>query len=182
MELPASVQWIGSKAFRMTAITTMVIPDRVASIGYMAFNSCASLTSVTIGESVDSIATYAFGGCPNLNRVVCKALTPPKLAADNCFDADTYASATLLVPRSALDAYRNAPYWSLFEHIEAIDPAIAGDVNGDGELNIADVNEIISAILFGEGAPAAYDVNGDGEVNIADVCSVINLILTAGNS
>ena len=182
VELPASVQWIGSKAFRMTAITTMVIPDRVATIGYMAFNSCDSLTSVTIGESVDSIATYAFGGCPNLSKVVCKALTPPKLAADNCFDADTYASATLLVPRSALDAYRNAPYWSLFEHIEAIDPAVAGDVNGDGELNIADINGIISAILSGEDAPAAYDVNGDGEVNIADVCSVINLILTASNS
>ena len=51
-----------------------------------------------------------------------------------------------------------------------------GDVNGDGEINIADVNAVISAILTGEIRTAA-DVNGDGEVNIADVNAVITLIL-----
>ena len=177
MELPASVKWIGSKAFLKTAITSIVIPDAVRYIGNMAFNGCASLADVTIGESVDSIATYAFGACPSLNRVVCKALTPPKLTIEECFDAATYASATLFVPRSALNDYRNAQYWSLFERIEAIETAIAGDVNGDGEVNIADVNVIISAILSGDDANTAFDVNSDGEVNIADVCSIINIIL-----
>ena len=177
VELPASVKWIGSKAFRKTAISSFVIPDAVTSIGYMAFNGCASLTGVTIGESVDSIATHAFGGCPGLSRVVCKALTPPKLTAENCFDAGTYASATLFVPRRALNEYRTAQFWNLFERIEAIDTAIAGDVNGDGEVNIADVNVIINAILSGKEMGGALDVNGDGEVDIADVNAVINTIL-----
>ena len=53
---------------------------------------------------------------------------------------------------------------------------LTGDVNGDGEVNIADVQSLIDAILTGAGGPA-MDVNGDGEVNIADVNAVIDVIL-----
>ena len=51
------------------------------------------------------------------------------------------------------------------------------DVNGDGEVNIADVNALIDIILSGAGGSAG-DVNGDGEVNIADINAVIDRILT----
>ncbi len=53
---------------------------------------------------------------------------------------------------------------------------VKGDVNGDGEVNIADVNAVIKVILDGESNPRA-DVNNDTEVNIADVNAVINIIL-----
>ncbi len=49
-------------------------------------------------------------------------------------------------------------------------------MNGDGEVNIADVNVLINAILTG-GADKSYDVNGDNEVNIADVNYLIDVIL-----
>ena len=55
-----------------------------------------------------------------------------------------------------------------------------GDVNGDGEVNIADVNAVIDIILGGQAdADTRYraDVNGDGEVNIADINAVIDIIL-----
>ena len=53
---------------------------------------------------------------------------------------------------------------------------VTGDVNGDGEVNIADVNAVITVIL-NNGSNTACDVNGDGEVNIADVNAVIAVIL-----
>ena len=53
---------------------------------------------------------------------------------------------------------------------------VNGDVNSDGEVNIADVNAIIDMILTGTVNPAG-DVNGDSEVNIADVNTVIDIIL-----
>ena len=53
---------------------------------------------------------------------------------------------------------------------------LKGDVNGDDEVNIADVNAIIDLILSGN-MDAKGDVNGDGEVNIADVNAVIDIIL-----
>lgn len=55
-------------------------------------------------------------------------------------------------------------------------PSIVGDVNGDGEVSIADINTIISFILSSN-LEMAGDVNGDGEVNIADINVVINIIL-----
>jgi hypothetical protein len=55
---------------------------------------------------------------------------------------------------------------------------IEGDVNGDGEVNISDVNALIDMLLTGQ-ADASGDVNGDGEVNIADVNAVIDIILQA---
>ena len=53
---------------------------------------------------------------------------------------------------------------------------VTGDVNGDGEVNIADVNAIIDMIL-NDTNDNAGDVNGDGEINIGDVNAVIGIIL-----
>ena len=52
-----------------TALTSVVIPDSVTSIGYKAFYGCTGLTSVTIGNSVASIGDEAFRGCKGLTSV-----------------------------------------------------------------------------------------------------------------
>ena len=52
-----------------------------------------------------------------------------------------------------------------------------GDVNGDHEVNIADINVVIDLILDGNGFTVAADVNGDGEINIADINVIIDIIL-----
>ena len=51
-----------------------------------------------------------------------------------------------------------------------------GDVNNDGEVNVADVNAVIDVILS-SGSSSSADVNGDGEINIADVNVLIDIIL-----
>lgn len=53
---------------------------------------------------------------------------------------------------------------------------VLGDVNGDGEVNIADVNVLIDLILSNHMLPSA-DINQDKEVNIADINVLIDLIL-----
>jgi hypothetical protein len=55
---------------------------------------------------------------------------------------------------------------------------ITGDVNGDGEVNIADINAIIDLILTGNNDRKG-DVNGDNEVNIADINAIIDIILNS---
>ncbi len=54
--------------------------------------------------------------------------------------------------------------------------SLAGDVNGDGNVNVSDINVIIQMILSGNGGTQG-DVNGDGNVNISDINAVIGLIL-----
>ena len=51
-----------------------------------------------------------------------------------------------------------------------------GDVNGDGEVTLADVNALIDIILGGITLPNA-DLNGDDEISIADVNTLIDIIL-----
>lgn len=56
---------------------------------------------------------------------------------------------------------------------------LAGDANGDGVVNIADITAIINCI--NGASPANFnrtnaDVNGDGDINIADITGVINII------
>ena len=68
---------------------------------------------------------------------------------------------------------------SFYCHYPDIPQTTPGDVNTDGEVNIADVNSVIDIILKGTGGTPAADVNGDGEVNIADINTLIALILGA---
>ena len=54
---------------------------------------------------------------------------------------------------------------------------IEGDVNADGDVNIADINAVIDVILGGH-FNLKCDVNGDGDVNIADINMLIDIILS----
>lgn len=71
----------------------------------------------------------------------------------------------------------------LDSQVFARDMASRGDVNGDGELSLADVNSIIDSILTGTNPSSNADVNRDREINVADVNAVIDMILSpSGNA
>ena len=63
---------------------------------------------------------------------------------------------------------------TIYGRVEEVKPQ--GDVNQDGEINIADINAIIDVILSGQANPFA-DVNDDDEINIADINAEIDFIL-----
>lgn len=59
---------------------------------------------------------------------------------------------------------------------------LVGDVNDDGQINIADVTALVNVILgkqTDESAVESYraDINGNGNVTIADVTELVNIIL-----
>ena len=59
-------------------------------------------------------------------------------------------------------------------------PVVKGDINGDGKVNVLDVNELYSAILTGkELGTAVADINGDGKINVLDVMELYTSILNA---
>ena len=171
---------IGTGAFAdCKSLTAIVIPDAVTQLGTNAFDGCVSLAQATIGSQVTQIPAGLFKACTALGTVYCKAVTPPFMASENAFA--NYNDAALYVPNQSLAAYKDAFYWYKFGLILGLDFSNACDVNGDGEVNIADVNALIDVILSsGVNAPGC-DPNADGEVNIADVNTVIDAILN-GNS
>ena len=111
------------------------------------------MSSVIIGSSVSSIGQDAFNSCEVLANVTCLPVTPPVINGENCF-YPAYLFATLHVPAQSVEAYKTAPYWIRFSNImgdanedDFLDDYMKCDTNGDGEVNIADVNKVIDAIL-----------------------------------
>lgn len=54
---------------------------------------------------------------------------------------------------------------------------VKGDINGDGVVDIADVNTAIDIVLGLAGSVPTADVNGDGTVDVADINLIIDSIL-----
>ena len=68
--IPNSVASIGRSAFYgCSGLTSITIPNSVTSIGEGAFWACRGLTSITIPNSVTSIAERTFYGCSSLTSV-----------------------------------------------------------------------------------------------------------------
>lgn len=58
---------------------------------------------------------------------------------------------------------------------EGEEPGIAGDVNEDGTVDVADISAIISH-MAGTALSEHADVNGDGNVDVADISNVISIM------
>lgn len=59
-----------------------------------------------------------------------------------------------------------------------------GDVNGDGEINVADITTLAGNIMGTTPAQfvqAAADMNQDGEINVADITSIASYIMNAAS-
>jgi Ca2+-binding EF-hand superfamily protein len=62
-------------------------------------------------------------------------------------------------------------------------PSMAGDVNRDGRVNVADIMLVVNMVL--ENIPKdpvtydmdAADVNGDGDIKVTDVMGIVNIAL-----
>lgn len=133
---------------------TTTIPNTVKAIGDEAFYGCNGLTSVIIPNSVTTIGNASFDLCTSLANVTCMATNPPTISEYSTFSSSTYKNAPLHVPANSVQTYKSANYWKNFVTIIGDadgDPGSSTnpkcDVNGDGEVTIADVNMVIDAIL-----------------------------------
>ena len=81
------------------------------------------------------------------------------------------------MPDQSLEAYRAHVEWGKFTHIVPFLGAGPGDINGDGNIAINDVTNLIDQLLSGDELPAYADVNGDGNVGIKDVTILIDMLL-----
>ena len=172
-----SLSTISNEAFaNCSALKSVTIPDGVNIIGNQAFYKCLNLVNITLGSGVQEIGKQAFDNNYKIKTITSMASVPPLMASPDRFDRSIYTNATLRVPVAYVKTYKHTGVWSWFTKVEGILGVEDADVNGDGEITVADVNLIVAAILSRSDSDAC-DVNGDGEITVADVNAVISFII-----
>ncbi|MBR3704977.1 MAG: leucine-rich repeat protein [Oscillospiraceae bacterium] len=136
--------WSGSRE----KITKVVIASGVTGIGANAFAGCVNLEKVILYADVTHIAENAFGGCTALATVY--------------FFGDEEQWAGI-----------SANHETLMNAEVVVIGGVLGDVNGDGTVNLGDVQLLFmftrnKADLV-EMEQAVADVNLDGVINLGDV-------------
>ena len=119
ISIPGSVISIGICAFtQCNSLAAITIPNSVTSIEYCAFADCWNLATVIIGNGVKNIGEGAFIRCSGLENMYLYTEQLPELGG-NLFD-NSNRNATLHVPASSIDTYKNAEQWKDFKEIVAL--------------------------------------------------------------
>ncbi len=160
--------------------------DSIVGIAQYAFHGQKNLQKVTLPASMYDLGGWCFGSCSNLQEVHVRFNQPRYTASQYnlygewvVFYQVNLSPATLYVPIGSKKYFEDAEGWRWFGHIIE-EGGMGGDVNGDQQVDIADVNAIIDVMLgkpISDQLVAASDVNGDGATDISDVNMVINLML-----
>ena len=161
--------------------TVLNVPEGVTTVCNQAARE-VPLTELTLPSTMTELRASSFSSVKTLTKVTCLAKVPPTGGTEVATEA--YEGATLYVPMNSVEAYRAAEGWQNFSLIEGIDtgeePGVTGDLNGDGSVDVEDVNLLINLILENidanqlEGNP---DLDGSGTPDVADVNALINIIL-----
>ncbi len=77
-------------------------------------------------------------------------------------------------PNEFYDQINNDAYHFLYNQLDIF---LEGDINGDSEINVLDIVELVNIVLQLEEPTNSSDLNQDGEVNILDVIELVNLII-----
>lgn len=171
LTLPNSVTTINVGAFKnCSGMKSVNIPNALTTIEQEVFNGCSSLMSIDIPSSITAIKNYAFYHCrglteitfpasvrnigenvlngTNIAKITCMSTRPP-IAANNSFNGLDYQNCKLFVPAGTSSLYYVATGWNNFDQINELGEVtpITGDVNGDGIVDVSDVNMVIDIIL-----------------------------------
>lgn len=120
LNLPESLTTLGTYAFQgWVAALSLDLPINVLTIPNYCFYGWTSALKLEIHSGVTSIGSSAFYNWTSCNEVICRALTPPSIAA-NTFQ-NIKSTCIFKVPAESVATYQGATNWSAFaSRIQAI--------------------------------------------------------------
>lgn len=184
--IPEGVVTIAPSAFfYCVGLTDVVLPETLTHIGKTAFAYCFHLQSVTLPGCLTTVDAFAFEDCSELLSVT----IPPSVSAigtgafgytyDEAKNQDLAVSDFVIsgVSGSAAEAYATKNGFA-FTALEGI----AGDLNGDSRVTVADL-VLFRHWLLRENVQSANwqaaDLDKNGVLNALDFCLMKRAVLNA---
>ena len=118
IELPVTLNYLGSGAFAYSNLLSIKIPSSIPSINSHTFYYCTQLQRVYINKGVKQILGEAFAGCTSASKIYCYDSEPP--VPETSFDFPIYAS--IYVPYGSIDKYKSTKGWSAYSNYDEIPP------------------------------------------------------------
>ena len=144
----------------------------IADMNGNGYGCQANICELGEGQSLAGMTKYWKIPADSLGKVNDSGLRVHSFAVEYGVDDEGFEEITLFT----FKAYNGMAVYKIGRNVSTDEPPVPGDVNGDGEVNISDISDIIDLILSGKVTDSG-DVNDDGEINITDINFVIDMIL-----
>ena len=192
--IPASVTHIGGMSFvGCTALTELTGCEGVTNIvRQQAFDGCSGLvgaltlpsvtlidqysfrnckfSTIDLGTDTATIAAYAFQNNTTLERIICRATTPPSLGNTNALSGTN--NCPIYVPDASLEAYKTATNWNSYadrirplSEIEGVVIEMGYELQQDGTITQNDKYFVVGFVPVNGGESITWGMpSGSGTV------------------
>ena len=119
--IPDGVKRMDEYALYINTVDSIIVRGQIARIEKNTFDGCTHTEVIDLSESVEYIGDGAFARCASLNKLICRATTPPQCGSW-IFEGASM-NRTLEVPEESVPLYENTDEWKDFLCIKAIGSA-----------------------------------------------------------
>lgn len=164
----------------------VVIPDGIKCIPEYSFGYCSEMTSIVIPESVTDIEYLAFFTCENLEKITilnqaCRIEDGMTISSTESYE---FTGTICGYENSTAQAYAEK-YGYKFESLgePPAKESATGDIDGNGQIDATDASLILAEYsllstsgtgTFTETMIKSADVNGDGKIDSIDSSAILS--------
>ena len=119
--IPEGVKRMDEYALYYNIVDSIIVRGKVSRIEKSTFDGCSHTEVIDLPESIEYIGDVVFDKCTSLNKLICRATTPPQCGS-RIFKGIN-RNCTLEVPGESLPLYESSDGWKDFICIKAIGSA-----------------------------------------------------------
>ena len=119
--IPEGVKRMDEYALYYNIVDSIIVHGQVSRIEKNTFDLCTHTEVIDLPESIEYIGDAVFDKCTSLNKLICRATTPPQCGSK--IFKGINKNCTLEVPEESLSLYESTDGWKDFICIKAIGTA-----------------------------------------------------------